>query len=287
MYNIFDFNELNKINVSKLKKLSYPLNFCAAKVTSGQRLRRRGMDHIFSELNLLQTKYGIKRFVVEDEGFGVNKKFIMDFCQRIKKDNFKASFALGVGMRLDIIDQELLTTMKEVGFEKTIVLGIESGSERILKLMKKQINLSLIWEKVKLMNKMGFEPNGYFILGYPSETKEEMNKTIKLALKLPIREASFTAFQPLPSTEATNKLIESGELSADYDFASVAQNKVTYAPKGIKLDELERIRKNAILRFYLRPRTLLRYFKSWQAFNYAFKKVIAVFFQKNLVKEDK
>jgi len=265
----------------------FPCTFCAAKVTSGQRLRRRSIDHIFSELNLLQKEYGIKRFVVEDEGFGVNKKFIMDFCQRIKKDNFKASFALGVGMRLDIIDKELLTIMKEVGFESTIVLGIESGSERILKLMKKQIDLKLVWEKVKLMNQMGFEPNGYFILGYPSETKEEMETTIKLALKLDIKEASFTAFQPLPSTEATNKLIESGELPVDYDFASLAQNKVTYAPEGMELSELEKIRKRAILRFYLRPRTLLRYFKSWQVFNYAFKKVIAVFFKQNLVKENK
>jgi len=51
-------------------------------------------------------------------------------------------------------------------------------------------------------------------------------------------------------------------------------------------EELEGVRKRAILRFYLRPRTLLRYFKSFSAFIYAFKKVIAVFFKKNLVKED-
>jgi len=264
----------------------FQCTFCAAKVTSGQRLRRRGLDHIFSELHFLQKEYGIKRFVIEDEGFGVTKKFIMDFCQRIKRENFKADFALGVGMRLDFIDQELLEAMKAAGFEKEIVLGIESGSERILKLMKKEINLDMVWEKVNLMNRMGFEPNGYFILGYPGETKEEMEKTIKLALKLGIREASFTAFQPLPATEATNALIASKELPEDYDFTLVAQNKVVYAPKGMTTEELEGVRKRAILRFYLRPRTLLRYFKSFSAFMYAFKKVIAVFFKKNLVKED-
>jgi len=264
----------------------FQCTFCAAKVTSGQRLRRRGLDHIFSELHFLQKEYGIKRFVIEDEGFGVTKKFIMDFCQRIKRENFKADFALGVGMRLDFIDQELLEAMKAAGFEKEIVLGIESGSERILKLMKKEINLDMVWEKVNLMNRMGFEPNGYFILGYPGETKEEMEKTIKLALKLGIREASFTAFQPLPATEATNALIASKELPEDYDFTLVAQNKVVYAPKGMTTEELEGVRKRAILRFYLRPRTLLRYFKSFSAFIYAFKKVIAVFFKKNLVKED-
>jgi len=265
----------------------FKCTFCAAKVTSGQRLRRRGLDHIFSELYFLQREYGIKRFIIEDEGFGAAKKFIMDFCQRIKKEGFKASFAFGVGVRLDFIDRELLEVMKEAGFEPTIVLGIESGSERILKLMKKEINLGMVWEKVNLMNRMGFEPNGYFILGYPSETREEMEKTIKLALKLGIREASFTAFQPLPATEATNALIASKELPEDYDFTLVAQNKVVYAPVGMTTEELEKIRKRAILRFYLRPRTLLRYFRSFSAFMYAFKKVIAVFFKKNLIKEDK
>jgi len=276
----------NTVPVFFSRGCPFPCTFCAAKVTSGQRLRRRGLDHIFTELHLLQKEFDIKRFIIEDEGFGVTKKFIMAFCQRVKKENFKANFGLGVGMRLDFIDQELLEAMKEAGFDRTIVLGIESGSERILKLMKKEINLSMVWEKVNLMNKMGFEPNGYFILGYPGETKEEMEETIRWAFKLPIKEASFTAFQPLPATEATTMLIEKGELPEDFDFASLAQNKIVYAPCGMGLKQLEQIRKKAILRFYLRPRILLRYFKSFRAFMYAFKKVIAVFFKKNLVKEN-
>lgn len=262
----------------------FPCTFCAASVTSGRRLRRRGLDHIFKELNLLQKNYGIKRFVIEDEGFGVSKKFIMDFCERIKKENFKAEFAMGVGMRLDIVDQELLGAMKKSNFENRIVLGIESGAERILRLMKKQTDLDLIREKVDLMNEMGFEPTGYFILGYPGESKAEMRKTIRFALRLPIREASFTAFQPLPGTEATKMLMDSKELPENFDFTSLAQNKVVYAPKGITTGELEHIRKMAILRFYLRPKTIIRYFKSLKEFKYAVKKVIAVFLKTNIVK---
>lgn len=261
----------------------FSCTFCAAKVTSGQQLRRRGISHILEELKLLQSQYGIKRFVIEDEGFGVNKKFITDFCVSIKKGKIKAQFAFGVGIRLDVVDEELLNTIKEANFEKTIVLGIESGSERILKLMKKQSNLDLIWDKVKLMDKLGFEPNGYFILGYPSETRQEMQATINLALRLPIREASFTAFQPLPATEATNELIRNKELPVDYDFTLVSQNKVVYAPLNMTPEELEKIRKRAILRFYLRPRTLLRYFRSLHDLKYAFKKLVAVFFKDNLL----
>ncbi len=260
-----------------------PCTFCAAKVTSGQNLRRRSMDHIFQELCILQKDYDVKRFIIEDEGFGVTKQFIMEFCKRVKQENIKALFSMGVGMRLDIIDEELLTTMAESNFEKTIVLGIESGSERMLKLMKKNTNLKMIWEKVNLMKKMGFEPTGYFILGYPTETKKEMEKTIKLALSLPITEASFTAFQPLPGTEATKLLMENNELPEDFDFTVLAQNKVTYAPEGITIGELERIRKSAILRCYLRPKTLLRYLSSFNMIKFALNKFISIFFKNNLV----
>ncbi|MFC1521126.1 B12-binding domain-containing radical SAM protein [Elusimicrobiota bacterium] len=262
----------------------FPCTFCAAKVTSGQRLRRRGLDHIFEELHLLQREHGIKKFVIEDEGFGVDKRFIMDFCDRVKKDNLKAIFAMGVGMRLDIVDEELLNKMKDSGFERTIVLGIESGSERILGLMKKKTNLKMIRSKVDFMDKMGFNPCGYFILGYPSETREEMEQTVQLALKLKIREASFTAFQPLPNTEATQALMETGELPKDFDFAVVGQNAITYAPKGMSIEELAHIRKNAILRFYMRPRVLLSYFTSKHRFVYAFKKFSSVFLKKNVVR---
>ncbi len=260
----------------------FSCTFCAAKVTSGQSLRRRSLDHIFQELDLLQNKYGIKRFIIEDEGFGVDKSFIMDFCQRIRKENYKARFAMGLGMRVDIIDRELLENMQSCNFEKILVLGIESGSERILKLMKKKIDLEMVREKVNLMDKMGLEPNGFFILGYPDETRQEMEETVRLALKLPLREASFTAFQPLPGTEATRILIENKELPENFDFSGLVSNTIAYAPRGMKLRELERIRKMAILRFYLRPKILIRYFSSWRAFVYAFKKAITVFLKKNI-----
>ena len=262
----------------------FPCTFCAAKVTSGQALRRRSIGHIFNELHLLQNRYGIKRFIIEDEGFGVEKKFIMEFCAQVRKENFKAVFAMGVGMRLDIIDEELLTNMRQSNFEKTIVLGIESGSQRILDLMQKRISVGLVRQKVDLMDRMGLEPTGYFILGYPGETRDEMESTIRLAFDLKIREASFTAFQPLPGTQATRMLMETGELPRDYDFTLLAQNKVAYAPRGMTTAQLEALRKDAIKRFYLRPKILWRYLRSWRQFLYAAKKFYVIFLRRNALR---
>jgi len=254
----------------------FPCTFCAAKVTSGQNLRKRSMGHIFYELENLKYFHKVRRFIIEDEGFGTSKDFIMEFCNEVFKRNFKAKFVMGVGMRLDIIDSELLCAMREVGFKKNIPLGIESGSQRILDLMRKHTTLDLIREKVNLMDNYGFKPSGYFMLGYPTETKEEMEETVKLSLSLPLREAGFTAFQPLPATEATRYLMLTGELPSDFDFTTGTPNKITYAPKGTTLEELEGIRKGAILRFWLRPTHF------WRCFNlFSVIKLITIFFRNN------
>ncbi len=263
----------------------FPCTFCAAMVVTGRSLRWRGYDHIFEELRFLQKEYGIKRFVLEDEGTGVAEKFLHNFCNKIKEYGFKGKFAMGVGMRLDQYNEELLREMAEAGFEKRIVLGIESGSERVLAKMKKDTNIALIREKVELMDRMGYEPNGYFIVGFPTETPEEIEKTVQLALSLPIHEASFTAFQPLPHTPATDELIANGELPADYDFSKLVQNGVAYAPKGMTVHQVEKLRKQALLRFYMRPKILFRYFKSFTSFKYAFKKFVAVFTKDNVIPE--
>jgi radical SAM superfamily enzyme YgiQ (UPF0313 family) len=259
----------------------FPCTFCAARVTSGAVLRRRSLDNIFQELHMLRDTYGANRFIIEDEGFGTSKAFILAFCERLKSDGMNARFDFGVGLRLDQADEELLTALKAANFCRTIALGIESGSVRILKLMKKRTDLDLIRERVRLMDRMGFEPTGYFILGFPTETREEMEQTVQLALELPLREASFTAFQPLPGTEATQMLIDRGELPAGFDATTIKACAVTYAPEGMSTRELQNIRRRAILRFYLRPRVLWRMLISPSLFSYIIKRFFRIFFVNN------
>jgi radical SAM superfamily enzyme YgiQ (UPF0313 family) len=166
---------------------------------------------------------------------------------------------MGVGMRLDQVDEALLSLMQKVNVEKVIPLGIESGSERILQLMRKNSNLALVREKVRLMDSMGFKPGGYFIIGYPTETREEILQTVRLALELPLHQAAFANFLPLPGTPATRMLQENGELPLDFDFAAIDGAAVPYAPKGMTPAELQSLKRWANIRFYLRPRIFVEF----------------------------
>jgi len=130
--------------------------------------------------------------------------------------------------------------------------------------MRKGTNQQLIREKITLLDKMGFHPCAYVILGYPTETREEMEATIRMTLELPFRQASYMCFMPLPGTEATEQLIESGELPKDFDYSKLVGGAIAYAPKGMTVAELQDIRRKAILRFFWRPRILWGMMTSWR-----------------------
>ena len=107
----------------------------------------------------------------------IDKDYVKEFCNSIIKHGRRFEFFLPNGIRLDTVDKEMLQLMRKAGFRKEVAVGIESGSERILKLMKKNLGLETVRKKVRLLNEAGFKPIGYFILGYPTETKEDIQKT--------------------------------------------------------------------------------------------------------------
>jgi radical SAM superfamily enzyme YgiQ (UPF0313 family) len=181
---------------------------------------------------------------------------------------------------------ELLILMKRTGFGPEIAVGIESGSDRILRLMKKNLSKEKIKEKVSLLNEMGFRPIGYFILGFPGETEQEIYETIRFSLELKLYKAGFTPFLPLPGTEAYNYLLKSQELPSDFDFSTLGTDKVTYAPKGMTISQLNSLRKKAILKFHLRPHVLYQFISDYNTFRFGLTKFINIFLRRrNAIKK--
>jgi radical SAM superfamily enzyme YgiQ (UPF0313 family) len=255
----------------------YQCTFCSAWITAGRKIRKRSITHILNEIEHLSDVYGIRIFDIPDENFTFDKQYVIDFCHAVIPYKRKFEFFLPNGIRLDSLDKELLQLMRKAGFRREVAVGIESGSERILKIMKKNLSLDLVREKVSLLNAVGFRPIGYFIVGFPGETKEDIKKTLRLALELKLSAAAFTPFAPMPGTEATNRLLETGELPSDFDFTLITTDKVSYAPKGMTRDELDRMRKLALLRFNLRLRPILYYLRNYDSFAFAWSKFIRLF----------
>lgn len=255
----------------------YSCTFCSAWITAGRKIRKRSISHIMQEIEHLHSNYGIKIFDIPDENFTFDREYVMDFCEAVISDKRNFEFFLPNGIRLDSLDRGLLLAMRKARFRREVAVGIESGSQRVLKLMKKNLSLDVVREKVKLLHQAGFRPIGYFIMGFPGETKVDMEKTLALAMELKLYAAAFTPFAPMPGTEATTELIKRGEIPIGFDFSQITTDKVSYSPVGMTREELDSFRKRALLKFNLRARPLFYYLGNYNSFKFALAKFTNLF----------
>lgn len=260
--------------------------FCSAHIISGYKIRYRSLENIIGELKILKERHGIKRVNIMDENFTFNKNHVLSFCDRVIGEKLDLEFTLPQGVRLDALDEELLLRMKRARFSPNIALGIESGSQRLLGMIKKNIDKDMVKDKTDLMRRLGFRPVGYFILGFPTETKEEMYETLKFAKEMKFYRAAFSPLLILPNTEIYEYLKNNNQLPAGYDFSSLVTDRIMYAPSGMTLEEFSRIRKDIIMKFNLQPRVIFDYMRDWNSFAFAIKRAIGVFFKNNKISKN-
>lgn len=229
-------------------------SYCAVKVTSGRKFRMRSIDNIIEEIKYLQKNFGIKEVHIEDDNFTLVKSRVLEFCERLKRENIAIDWACPNGVRLDTLDEELLVAMESAGCYSFSV-GIESGSSRIISDMKRKETIETMIEKTRLVvSTTNIRMTGFFIMGYPSETKSDIEKTIELSLEMPLHRAQFSNFLPLPGTEVYDRLIKNGEIVPEFIERDFYQNnRIVYSPKGVSPRELRKLMRKAFAKFYFRP----------------------------------
>jgi radical SAM superfamily enzyme YgiQ (UPF0313 family) len=233
----------------------FSCTYCAGYLISGKKIRRRSVKSVIEEIKTLYHKYGIREIHIEDDNFTFYHDLVYEFCRKLKENNLDITWTCPNGVRLDTLTEDLLMTMKNAGLY-SISVGIESGSNRILRQMKRTLTKEKIREKIELIRKCGLGVSGFFILGYPGETIGDIMETIDFAIELDLKRAGFFLFKPFPGTEITNNLIASGEIKnmSDEDWANFVLADAVYAPAGLTREKMKRLRRTALLKFYLRPK---------------------------------
>lgn len=254
----------------------FQCTFCAAKAIHGSIFRRRSLKNVMKEVKYLINKRGIKELHILDDNFTLNQSFVKEFCQSIINDKINISWSCSNGIRLDKIDQETISLMKKAGCY-SVAVGVESGSARILKHMRKNLTKEYIKKQVRLISKAGVEVTGLFILGYPAETKKTILETISFAKSLNIIRSSFTTFVPLPGSEMWEYLEKEGRLNlSQLDTLSYYRTDINYM-KNVSQKDFRMLQKKAFIEFYLRPKivfALAREIGSPKHFMAIFKRVL-------------
>ncbi|MFQ5786839.1 MAG: B12-binding domain-containing radical SAM protein, partial [Thermodesulfobacteriota bacterium] len=197
--------------------------FCSAHPNMGARIRKRIPSKVVDEIEYLVKEYGVKEIHFEDDNFTFYKEFVSEVCQLIIDRGICISWACPNGVRLDSLDAELLKLMEKSGCY-SFAVGIESGSDRVLKLMKKGTTADKIRQKIRLIAETTkIRMTGFIIIGFPGETEDDLKKTEELVLEEPLHRVAAGSFIPLPATKAYDDLVKEGKLPERYDWNKLSQ----------------------------------------------------------------
>lgn len=195
--------ELSKyINVHPIitsRGCPYQCIFCTTG-SMGKKFRARSASNIVDELEYWY-KAGYRIFDFLDDNFTLIKDRVYETCDLIKRRELTGlELHCSNGVRADRVDRDLLKAMREVGFNY-ICFGIEAGNDRVLKRIKKGLTIEKAEQAIKDAVELGYEVGLFFMVGHPGETVEDIEDSIRLALKYPVAMAKFLNVIPYPGTE--------------------------------------------------------------------------------------
>lgn len=235
--------------------------FCSIHVSFGYSWRARSCKNVVDEIELLVKRFGIKEIHFEDDNLTFDRKRMMDICDEIISRKLDIVWTTPNGVHISNLDEELLMKMKKSGCYR-LFLGIESGNNNVLKniIRKKNVSLEKVREKVKLMKKLKIETVGFFVVGFPHETREEIKDTIKFANSLGLDDVLFSIASPYPGTDLWRWYSKQAWFSLD-DYSRLRPKCSVLSTDLVSSDEIEKLRNRAYLGFEIHKflRNPLRY----------------------------
>jgi len=171
--------------------------YCATTIWKNK-VRARSVGNLIEEIKLVKSKYGTIYFTFKDDSFTVNKNRVYDFCSRLKQD--KINICWECNANLNTVDRDMLAEMRSAGCI-AIKIGIESGSDRIHKIINKKLTNKNILRKMKMFDGIGMHLTCYFMMGIPGETRDDILRTLDFAYRIRPNFISFSVYEIFPGTE--------------------------------------------------------------------------------------
>jgi radical SAM superfamily enzyme YgiQ (UPF0313 family) len=187
--------------------------FCGSRTIWGPGVRKRNPEAVAAELIELY-KSGVDFVHFEDDTFGVNNKYLKSLT-RILAQNVP-DMEWSCETHVSLATGENVTAMKDAGC-RTIQLGLESGSNRILKAMGKGFDIKRALESCEIVKARGLRLETFFMAGFPGETADTLAETLEAIERVPADKIIFSLFTPYPGTRAFRLCQSMDLIGPDYD----------------------------------------------------------------------
>jgi radical SAM superfamily enzyme YgiQ (UPF0313 family) len=201
----------------------------------------------------LRERHGVREIMIEDDTFVASRRRVREFCERLIAEKHDMSWScLG---RADRVTPDLLRLMRQAGCWH-ISYGIETGDPEMLARMGKNEDLAQIREALRWSREAGLRTKGFFMIGFPGETRDSLARTKKFALSLPLDDISVMQFTPFPGCSVYPGIDHYGTFDRDWRKMNILTT--VFVPHGFTLEELDRARSRLLRSFYFRSGSIAR-----------------------------
>jgi radical SAM superfamily enzyme YgiQ (UPF0313 family) len=247
--------------------------YCSSFAVWQHRWRGRTAKNVVDELEMLVNKFGAKEIAFFDDSISVDRKRLVDICNEIVKRKLNIRWSTPNGIAHWTLDKELIKLMRKSGCYR-ITFGIESGDVETRRFVGKPFDLNQAKELTKYANSLGMWTLATNIIGFPYETKEQIDRTLKYAIESGVDVASFFRLGLRPGSPVYSIFDKEGWLPKNK--SGLYKEDVSCKTKYFSPEDLQLIQKDMFRQFYTQRWgrswsffKLIPKIRSWEEFRYA------------------
>lgn len=241
----------------------------------GKKFRHHSARYVVDEMKMCR-ELGIEEIIFYDDTMTINRDRVMEICRLLKEG--KINLMWDVRAHINTVDKDMLREMARAGCIR-IHYGIESGNQRVADVLRKNIRLDRVREVFRETKRLGIETLGYFIIGNPTETREEIRDTIRFAREIDPDYVHISVMTPFPGTYLYRMGLEQGILPYDYWKQYAANPDPAFIPmvweENFTREELNEMLIKAYKDFYKRPGYIIKRLLKMRSWKETYHKVKA------------
>ena len=225
--------------------------YCLTPIISGRNVRKRDVENVYREIAQCYDRVGIRNFFFKADTFTIDEEYAAAVCDRIIRSPLYGKIEFTVNSRVKPLSMALLKKLKQAGCF-TIAVGFESGSDETLKKIRKGTTVQDNLRAAKMIKEAGIPLFGFFMLGFPWETKEMISETERVIRQIDPDFIELHVAMPYYGTGLYEECAAYGVLN-DSGFGHDYYSPNTTGTAYLSHEEVEALKKKILLRFYLRP----------------------------------